>query len=480
LSEGANAIALAVTAEDGTTVKTYTVTVTRAETGTEPASSDATLQSLNVSVGTLNPTFDPETYAYSVEVENAVATITVTGVPNSDNAAISDNSGASQSLSEGANAIALAVTAEDGTTVKTYTVTVTWASAQIKTIAMGNHSFAIKTDGTLWGTGRNIYSQLGLGTTTNQYTFTQIPIYNVKAVAVGTSFSLVLKNDGTLWVAGENTYGQTGLGLTSGNTTTFTQIPDIANVKDIATGDTFAFALQENGTLLVAGKNTYGQLGLGTTTDQTTFVAVTTDVKAVAAGLNHALILKTDGKVYVAGSNTNGVIGRGTSTANTKTFTEVTGTISGEVKAVAANNNVSFILTADHLYGTGAYRGLGLGASTVVREFTEVSNVTASEVKSIAVGQNSSFIIKNDNSLWGAGYNSAGELGQGNTTTFSSAFISLGINVKEAAASCRLTSALFLKTDGTLWAAGNNTNGVFGLGTSAAAAYTTFEQVSAF
>ena len=134
LSTGANTIKVKVTAEDGTT-KTYTVTVTRAAT----AGTDATLSALALSAGTLDPVFGSATLTYTASVGNAVARITVTPTVNRAGAAVAYLDGSDDALADadggtdgqqvdlsvGANTVKVKVTAEDGTTTKTYTVTVT-------------------------------------------------------------------------------------------------------------------------------------------------------------------------------------------------------------------------------------------------------------------------------------------------------------------------------------------------------------------
>ena len=129
----AKAIAIVVTAEDGITTKTYTVTVTRAAPAT--LSTDADLSGLTISAGTL-PTFASGTISYAVSVDNDVASVTVTPTVADDGASVTVAgtavaSGATSGaidLTAGANAIDIVVTAEDGTTTKTYTVTVTRAT----------------------------------------------------------------------------------------------------------------------------------------------------------------------------------------------------------------------------------------------------------------------------------------------------------------------------------------------------------------
>ena len=129
LAAGANVITIEVTAEDGNTVRTYTVTVTRAA----PPSTDATLSNLALS-GVDIGAFDPATTEYAASVANDVDETTVTPTVNDDGAAyavkldgVADADGVIP-LDVGGNVITIEVTAEDGNTAKTYTVTVTRAA----------------------------------------------------------------------------------------------------------------------------------------------------------------------------------------------------------------------------------------------------------------------------------------------------------------------------------------------------------------
>ena len=73
LAVGPNVITTVVTAQDTTTMKTYTVTVTRAA-----PSSNADLSNLVLSAGTLAPPFDPGTTSYTANIPNGTSSITVT------------------------------------------------------------------------------------------------------------------------------------------------------------------------------------------------------------------------------------------------------------------------------------------------------------------------------------------------------------------------------------------------------------------
>jgi len=132
---GSNTISLLVTAENGAT-KPYTITVTRVE------SSNADLNDLTLSNGTLIPSFVPGTYKASVDYQVSSVTVTPT-VADTAHATVavslyssggtlvigpiavpSGTASPSLPLVVGSNTITVLVTAQDGTT-KTYTVTVT-------------------------------------------------------------------------------------------------------------------------------------------------------------------------------------------------------------------------------------------------------------------------------------------------------------------------------------------------------------------
>ena len=129
LAVGSNVITVEVTAEDGNTTRTYTVTITRAG----PPSTDATLSALTMS-GVDFGTFAPGTTSYTAQVANTVAQTTVTPTVNHSGASYAIKLGGVTdadsviALSVGSNVITVEVTAEDDSATRTYTVTVTRAA----------------------------------------------------------------------------------------------------------------------------------------------------------------------------------------------------------------------------------------------------------------------------------------------------------------------------------------------------------------
>ena len=125
---GSNVITIEVTAEDDSTTRTYTVTVTRAA----PPSTDSTLSALTLSSVDFG-TFDSTTTSYTAQVANSVSQTTVTPAVNDSRASYVVKLGGATdadgviALSVGSNVITIEVTAEDDSTTRTYTVTVTRA-----------------------------------------------------------------------------------------------------------------------------------------------------------------------------------------------------------------------------------------------------------------------------------------------------------------------------------------------------------------
>ena len=159
LRVGSNVITVAVTAEDNSTTRTYTVTVTRAEPPTPELSSDATLSALTLS-GIGFGTFDSTTTSYTAQVANSVPQTTVAPTVNGSGASYVIKLGGVEdadgeiSLAVGSNVITVEVTAEDDSTTRTYTITVTRAEpastdANLSALAMSDIEFGTFVSGTI-------------------------------------------------------------------------------------------------------------------------------------------------------------------------------------------------------------------------------------------------------------------------------------------------------------------------------------------
>ena len=354
--------------------------------------------------------------------------------------------------------------------------------SDIKQIATGGfaQTFILKFDGSLWACGRNDYGQLGLGNTTNQSTFTPVTTNinnDVDYVACCDYCSFIIKKDGSLWACGIPMYGEMGFGDTN-TKTTFTKVTTNIdnNVKEIYCGEYHVFVVKNNGSVWACGKNDKGQLGLGDTTDRTTFTQVTTninnDVSQIACGGSHTIILKNDGTVWSCGYNAYGELGIGDTTQRT-IFTQAT----NDVKQIACGSNYSFILKNDGTVwscGYNYYGNLGIGTSGMSSNkssFTQVTNNINNDVKQLICRGWSAFIIKNDGSLWACGNNGYGQLGLGDNSSriiFTQVTTNINNDVKQVV--CGNNHTFVLKDNDILGACGYNLNDQLGLsGVSGAA-----------
>ena len=171
-----NVIAVIVTAQDGESSQTYVVTVTRA------GSSEASLSGLSLSGMTLSPTFASGTAAYTATVGHGVTETTVTasvvaGAANEIKLnGIVDEDGIVPLAVGADNVITVIVTAQDGKTTQTYTVTVTRAGSADASLS----------DLSLMGEGGEVVAlspAFASGTTT----YTAVVAHDLSAVTVSVS-----------------------------------------------------------------------------------------------------------------------------------------------------------------------------------------------------------------------------------------------------------------------------------------------------
>lgn len=191
-------------------------------------------------------------------------------------------------------------------------------ASNVTAIAAGGvHSLFIKRDGSLWTMGYNESGQLGDGTyglydRAGSIRPEEIVASNVTAIAAGDLHSLFLKGDGSLWAMGNNAEGQLGDGHYNNNPNRPEQIV-ASNVTAIAAGQYHSLFLKRGGSLWAMGRNVFGQLGDGTHSDALKpALIVTSDVTAIAAGGEHSLFIKNDGSLWAMGNDFYGQLGDGT------------------------------------------------------------------------------------------------------------------------------------------------------------------------
>ena len=281
-----------------------------------------------------------------------------------------------------------------------------------------------------------------------------------------------------------------------------------SGVKSIYAWGSRAHFIKEDNSLWAIGLNSNGQLGIGNTTAQYSPVQVLTTYKmqpkdltinvgtgGTATGqatfdLNAtATLVATPSNGYVfagwvgdlSSSDANTTLVMSANYEVNATFSPDTGDDDGDgltnyeewvTYSTDANNSDSDDdgLTDGVEVNGGTDPNLADsdydGVSDLQESIDQTDPLDGNSMLHLAVegGENHTLIIKTDGSLWAVGENGQGQLGDGTTTDRSSPVKIVDANVTQIA--CGYQYSLFLKSNGSLWAMGLNTYGQLGDGTT--------------
>lgn len=269
----------------------------------------------------------------------------------------------------------------------------------VKYVSVGaGHTLIVKNDNTLWGLGYNEYGQLGQGEIkrTDDYFkyeycepyFYEEPVKimnNVEKAEAGSSHSVVLKTDGSVWTFGDNLYGQLGYEHKKINPM---PCKILENMEDIVAGTSATFAIDINNDLFMCG-TMFGN-AIGGDLDkivQKTPIKLIEDVKDISVDYKRSLVLKTDNSLwqyaFSEGSDDVGIIHITDDVNSIGEWTE-----NGSKKAVLKNNGELYMyhLEVGGVQFTKIMDDIKLPEEKTVlntKEFTDISNKSEEEQKAI-------------------------------------------------------------------------------------------------
>ena len=336
------------------------------------------------------------------------------------------------------------------------------------------------TNSQIWMWGNNNFGQLGTNNTTCYSAPQQEACGGTTwcMVSAGIYHTSSIKTDGTLWSWGANDCGVLGTNNAFGacSSTPQQEACGGTNWCSVSVGSCHTSAIKTDGTLWSWGCGGSGKLGTNDVISYSTpqqEACGGTNWCMVSAGSYHSLAIKTDGTLWSWGRNLCGVLGTNNTTCYSTPQQEVCGGTNWCM--VSTGYHSSAIKTDGTLWSWGSNYCGRLGTdnttcySTPQQEACGGTNWCMVSSALVNTGGSHTSAIKTDGTLWSWGLNNLfgfvfyGNLGTNNTINYSTPQQEAcsGTNWCMVSAGYRYASAI--KTDGTLWSWGSNSNGQLGL-----------------
>lgn len=178
-----------------------------------------------------------------------------------------------------------------------------------------NTTFAVDTEGILWGWGANSHGQLGNGQTSNSELPTKVnwPAgLEIVDMALGGSNTFAVDSTGAVWSWGTKPFDSSGTG---GNNTSPVRVNELDSYKiaEIEVGGGFYSALTSDGRVVSWGSSNHGTLGHSKPNGEgnPAFVSMPDGIEIVdlESGGGGTLALDSEGNVWFWGDNTGRLAG---------------------------------------------------------------------------------------------------------------------------------------------------------------------------
>jgi alpha-tubulin suppressor-like RCC1 family protein len=287
-----------------------------------------------------------------------------------------------------------------------------------------NHSGFVDADGNLWMTGANNYGQCGDALNSIQGVHYRIVATGVSNVVCGELLTFFIKTDGSLWGMGRNLGSK--LGVSGSFFTTPTQLVSSSPSKviKVVTGEENSMLIKEDGSIWGCGRGAFiDSSSYYATWERLSISGSPASGIDVAAGIGgfrgyRTFIIDTNNDLYGCGEGDNNGFGNG-STADLTAYTSLT----TGVTQVSCDSYATTALVSDGSLlnaGTFRYGSYGDGNITVTVTTWTASTLTGKSITSISHGEERRIVKDSNSDIYGTGRNSSGELGVSTPTTITS------------------------------------------------------------
>ncbi|WP_428264501.1 RCC1 domain-containing protein [Haliangium sp.] len=300
-------------------------------------------------------------------------------------------------------------------------------------------------------------------------------------IGFGDDYNCYTDGAAALWCVGANDVGQLGLGYESQREPSPVQVSALGAVAEVVGGREHTCARSSDGAAWCWGRNEFGRLGDGSTTDRSAPVQVSAlgyDVASIGVFEEHSCAVLTGGSMWCWGRNGNGELGDGSKTTRAQPV-QVSALGSDVLRAsYGPEAETTCAIKADEslwCWGENTSGQVGndgaphvLSPERVVRDsgsgFVPLAGATDA-----CSGASHTCARLGDGTVWCWGSNVHDQLGVGlSTAQLNKVGYAMQLGAMPAAApgglSCGKNHTCAVAVDGTLWCWGQNNKGALGDG----------------
>lgn len=346
--------------------------------------------------------------------------------------------------------------------------------------AVGYSSAAIDVNGNLYVWGNDQYLHSVSSSTVKQDSTPVLVTFPTGVtkwikVAAGQNHMIALGNDGNLYAWGLNNHGQLGNGTTKNDSSLImvTKPVGVTSWTDVSCGALHSIALGNDGNVYVWGYDSQGQLADSALTDKLSPTMVNLPggitATAVSASNNTCVVIGSNDTVYCWGKNGNGQLGNGTQTDR---VTPVAANLPIGVTPVSLASGAFFnscFGSDGNIYSWGQANngqiGNGSASGNVLVPTAANKPTGVTSWKSYSCGASFELAIGSNDTLYAWGYGGTGEMGNGTNSSNNADPVqpSLSSGIVPASVAAGHNFGLVVDQSFNVYSWGRNTEGELGI-----------------